>query len=232
MPFRDKDGILNASDCKLPAPAPYPGSFNRNNKEGTLLSRDDWKKSECEKWVMEMEKSEKYENTPFHQRNFCFRAWMLKKFTRISAKETKEMLLFVETQRGEENERDEQIETRNTEEHCMDMEEGLEEDNMEVEYTGSQDLFDSEDDDERHKEWNKEETIRKHLQRSDEDLVASESQLPDCVVRCRAYQDRKENYIQEICFTGELIFKQNYIKMIMDSLYCDAHLFTTHPGCK
>ena len=81
---------------------------------------------------MEMENSEKYESTPFHRRNMCFRAWMLKTYTRISAAETREILLFVETERGDESDDDEQIESQNTEEFSMDMEVGLEENDMEV----------------------------------------------------------------------------------------------------
>ena len=80
----------------------------------------------------------------------------------------------------------------------MNTEEGLEEEVLEIENTGSQDLFDSDNEDERQKEWEKNETIQRKLQRTDKDLVESEAELPECVKRCHRYKERKEQYIQDI----------------------------------
>ena len=49
MPIKDKDKMLQKSDCTMPPPKDYPGKYNRNNSNGSLLTRSEWIKKEAEK---------------------------------------------------------------------------------------------------------------------------------------------------------------------------------------
>ena len=55
--------MIKDGDVKLHPPLRFPGKKNRNNKNGTLMTIDQWKKNEVRKWVAAMKDNEKYEDS-------------------------------------------------------------------------------------------------------------------------------------------------------------------------
>ena len=60
MPVTNIKNMISKSDVKFPPPLKYPGKYNKNNKEGTQLSGEEWKANEAVKWIREMRKNLKY----------------------------------------------------------------------------------------------------------------------------------------------------------------------------
>ena len=55
---------IKLEDCPPPAQT-YPGKMPRNNKTGSLQSRQEYIDSEIEKWVRHFDNAEKYHKTFF-----------------------------------------------------------------------------------------------------------------------------------------------------------------------
>ena len=235
-----EDKYLKKTDCPLPPPSNFPGSFHKDNKSGTLLSREEWKKNEFRKWVIEMQKNVKYEQTPFGYRAACAKSWMSKTFAKSKSQlpivYIKDLLMEIEielagdtntgdnadgsTSRGKEDEVTERIDVDNF---------GLEE-AMDVDYSeinDSPDLFaDSDNEEERptkkksmrlEREEKQEETILGFMKRSDLDLIENEALLPDCVRRSERYQTRKKVYIKNFIdskFDQELTSSQDILEQL------------------
>ena len=58
-----KPDMISNGDIHFPDPLKYPGKLNRNNKQGTLLSRNEWLMEEVKKWITHMKINDKYDNT-------------------------------------------------------------------------------------------------------------------------------------------------------------------------
>ena len=67
-----KSDVLDKTDPSLPNPLLYPGKLNRNNKGGTLLTKQDWIKGEVIKWVTKMKEDLRYDEATHSQK-----AWVL-----------------------------------------------------------------------------------------------------------------------------------------------------------
>ena len=98
MSQQNKDNLLRASDCPVTPPAAYPGKFNRNNKNGTLVSRDDWKKVQAKIWFDEVKNLVKFKETTFANKAVTLKTWMNKTFKGISMKVVRTILIEIESE--------------------------------------------------------------------------------------------------------------------------------------
>ena len=88
--------MINKSDCKIPPPEAFPGKLHHNNVEGTLLSKGDWVKFQCKKWIDDMKQSEKYDASYFGVKVDCLKGWLVKTFDNVSLKLVKDILYELE----------------------------------------------------------------------------------------------------------------------------------------
>ena len=54
---------ISQGDCPHSPAAPYPGKYGHNNKTGSKLSRNEFKKAQVRLWVSHFSGNPKYENT-------------------------------------------------------------------------------------------------------------------------------------------------------------------------
>ena len=100
MPVPNPGDVLCKRDNNsLTNPEKYPGKVSRNNKNGTLLNRDQWKRQEASKWVDAMKDNDRYDDTPHYQKAWLLQAWLQKTFPNISIKDSKTMLYDCEEER-------------------------------------------------------------------------------------------------------------------------------------
>jgi hypothetical protein len=102
MARNDTEDMMKKSDCKLPPPEAYPGVLHHNNVSGTLLSRGDWVKFECRKWIEEMKHSVKYDASYFSVKVHCLKGWLVKTFHNVSVKVVKDILYELENKLEDE----------------------------------------------------------------------------------------------------------------------------------
>ena len=88
--------MLKASHCDLSPPKKYPGRYGRNNKDGTLMTKEDWIQTEARLWVDRMKKHESYDVSYFSIKVDCLLKWLRKSFPKITTKEVKAILYEVE----------------------------------------------------------------------------------------------------------------------------------------
>ena len=88
---------LDKTDPKLPSPVIYPGKRNRNNKGGTLLTKQEWMKGEVNKWVTRMKEDINYNETIHSRKALLLNNWMRKTFNSISMKNVKQLLYDCES---------------------------------------------------------------------------------------------------------------------------------------
>ena len=172
MPIKDKDKMLQKSDCTMPPPKDYPGKYNRNNSNGSLLTRSEWIKKEAEKWILNMKDHEKYDDTYFSVKAFCLRGWLQKTFTKISVKQTSELLFELEKtedQDGDDDnrERDDLQEMEGEPEDLLDLIPDVEE----MEHDGQMTRQE------------KEQIIKTHVDALNKESIENEMNLPE-FVRC------------------------------------------------
>ena len=89
--------ISKLDNKKVPQPLKYQGKLQKNNKNRTLLSKSDWKKSETKKWVNVMKVSEKYDFTSHAVKAWVLQDWLRKTFANVTLKEVKKLLYECET---------------------------------------------------------------------------------------------------------------------------------------
>ena len=109
MPYKNRDKMLKKSDCTLPPPNGYPGKYSKDNKDGTLLTKEDWWRKEGKTWVNEMKQNEKYDDTNWSLKADCLKAWLVKTFHQISTREAKEILFDIEADNGDEDVSDQDV---------------------------------------------------------------------------------------------------------------------------
>ena len=189
--------MLKKSDCKIPPPDPYPGIVHHKNTGGTLLSRDDWVKFECKKWMDEMQKSEKYDVTYFSDKVHCLKGWLVKTFANVSLKVVKNILYDLESNLQDEDNPSVKSEESDSENSEIDDEMMDEDENDEQ---NSPDLFasDSEkmEDDPPLTRKGKISTITFYVEQLDENLLDDEEVVPEFVKNSRRYKKRRNEFIE------------------------------------
>ena len=196
MPGRPGN-MLKASHCDLSPPKKYPGKYGRNNKDGTLMTKEEWIQTEAKVWVDRMKKHESYDASYFSIKVDCLLKWLRKSFPKITTKEIKAILYEVE----EETEEPQEVTTTpEAGQGTKDLSEF--EEQMEMEYDerpSSPDMFDS---DEMEEEVSltrveKEKLIEEYAGKINKKIIEDEDSLPEFVKNSRIYKERKEEYIGE-----------------------------------
>ena len=95
MPGR-QENMLKASHCDLSPPKKYPGRYGRNNKDGTMMTKEEWIQKEAKVWVDRMKKHESYDVSYFSVKVDNLLKWLRKAFHKITTKETKTILYALE----------------------------------------------------------------------------------------------------------------------------------------
>ena len=58
--IKDRDKMLTVSDCTLPPPKNWTGKYGRNNQNGVVETRQEWKLKEARDWFDGMKETDKY----------------------------------------------------------------------------------------------------------------------------------------------------------------------------
>ena len=192
-----QDKMLKKSDCNLPNPTCWPGKFNKNNKEGTLITKEDWIKSEAKLWINKMKEHEKYDVTYFSVKVVCLLGWLKKGFPKLTTKETRNILYELEEETSNESEKDE---TPNEDAH-QDRIEPMDTETNFINRPGSPDLFDSDDDEQMEEvcdltRKDKDFSIKQYVDKMSKTLIESEDSMPDFVKNSRIYKKKKNEFIE------------------------------------
>ena len=205
MPYKEPQKFISVSDCSIASPAQFPGKHSRNNKNGTLMTKDDWKEQEAKRWFHDQQ-SDKYDRTPFNRRANLLYHWFNKSF-KMSQIEVNELLLKIESEATDQSD-----ESDSEDLNFEAAEDDNEDDLMDIDLdnpSNSPDMFEMSDiedqvDDSQtgektrvQKDVEKEKTIQSILKLSDKELVESES-LPEFVLKDSRYLGRKNSFIKNL----------------------------------
>ena len=204
MPVPNPGDVLSKRDNNsLANPEKYPGKVSRNNKNGTLLNRDQWKRQEASKWVDAMKDNDRYDDTPNYQKAWLLQTWLQKTFPNISIKDSKTMLYDCEEERDKaEDEVTEISEVEDTEEECPSGEEHLIPD-----YPDSPDMFNNSSEEEMEVDNNLSRTEKERIIKAKIDSISiamleNEENLPEFIKSSRCFKKKKEefldNYVDEL----------------------------------
>ena len=165
------DNFLKTSDCELEPANKYPGRKHRRNPTGSEFEfKEQWIENEVVKWVLEMKQLPKYEETPISQKTYCLR-YHLRKLS-VASSECRKLLINVEARTTQNPDNNIPIVEN------MDMDPPPvtnDEDAMEIENVGSQDMFtDEEENNENMSVTMKEKLILEALERPVEHLIEDE----------------------------------------------------------
>ena len=95
MPKRKGESEIGGEDCPANPATAYPGLYGRNNRNGSVLTKQKFKEEAVRRWVEHFGDSEKYENTSLANKAiYLFRH--LKAF-KVNAKEARALLVKVES---------------------------------------------------------------------------------------------------------------------------------------
>ena len=201
------ENMLKKSDCDLPPPKGWPGKYNKDNKDGTLMTKDDWMKTEAKVWFEKMKKHEKYDDSYFSVKVHCLLGWLKKEFPKITTKETKNILYGLEETADDQQDDITTKDQNQTENNVIIEEEPMDTDFGELPGTPDTDMFDSDDMEEEksltRKE--KEQLIKEYADNVNKDMLEREESMPDFVKNSRIYKQRKDEYIEE--FVDQLFEK-------------------------
>ena len=181
------DNYLKLSDIVLEAAPHYPGKWNRNNKEGSVLTRSEFIEHEVRKWVNALAELEKYQATPISAKGYLL-CDHLKKLN-VAYSHVKRYLLKVESEierpddddGGGDQDRDEDVDHEN------------DGDNNNMEIDEPIDLVEANEIESRNM---KELEVAHAMQMDDVDLFADETNVSQVVKDSAQYYDRKIVYTE------------------------------------
>ena len=91
----EKDGEITSADCPpLSAPA-YPGKYGKNNKRGSLLTREQFLEDVVRRWVEHFQESNKYENTSLANKALYLKRHL--KAFKVDMKKARSLIVKVES---------------------------------------------------------------------------------------------------------------------------------------
>ena len=67
MPKRKNE--ISQEDCPVWVASSYPGKFRKDNLNGTLMSRQEWKEDQVRRWCEHFSDNPKYENSSLASKN-------------------------------------------------------------------------------------------------------------------------------------------------------------------
>ena len=221
-------GMLKKSDCDIPPPKKWPGKYNKNNKDGTNMTKDDWIMKEAQVWFDHMKNHEKFDASYFSVKVDCLFGWLKKGFSKFTTKETKAILydLMETADNLEDNipmpDQSPQDDSVNERDEPMDTDF--------VELPNSPDMFDSDDmeDETSLTRTERERLVKEYGDKINKDMIEREESLPDFVRNSRFYKQRKDEYIEEFVdqlfegYTSQDIV--NSLSQLPDFIQHDAKL--------
>ena len=189
---------LKKTDITFSNPLRYPGKKNRNNKNGSLLTKEEWIKGEVSKWVEILKDTPKYDNTPHSEKAWVLSFWLNKTFKGITIKYAKELLYDCETNidNREELKRNENLDETSDSDDEYNVLEG----NVEQGIESSQDMFESTSDEDMETDREltrseKEKIIEEHINKISENMLNNEEQIPEFVRNSHAFKKSKEDFV-------------------------------------
>ena len=100
MSKRKADSEIARGDCPLNPAAAYPGKYGRNNRGGSVLTKEKFKEEAVRCWIEHFGESEKFENTPLGNKA-SYLAQHLKAL-KVNAKEARALIVRVESDQTRE----------------------------------------------------------------------------------------------------------------------------------
>ena len=88
---------LSVADNPQPRPI-YPGKWNRNNKAGSLLTKEEWMQDQAKLWVQKMQEKPLYKKTHLSKK-----ALLLASYLPFKARSHKAKVIHKPTSRSQEN---------------------------------------------------------------------------------------------------------------------------------
>ena len=227
MPKRKKNGDeIEREDCPDWVASSFPGKFHKDNLNGTLMSRQEWKEDQVRRWCEHFNDNPKYENTSLaHKVRYLVRH--LKKLN-VKNGDARALLVKVESEQegggedqmeeevgGEEGDGEDQIEEEGDGEDRV-QEEGGGEDHMEEESGGEDQMEDESDGEDQIEEGDGEEMevdeesdvegeksrgwldleVKKYLAMTDQELFEEHLVIPGCVQKSRKFKARRREFIR------------------------------------
>lgn len=221
----EEGGEITSADCPPSSAPAYPGKYGKNNKSGSLLTREQFLEDVVRRWVEHFQESDKYENTSLaHKARYLIRH--LKAF-KVDAKKARSLIVKVESyprREDAEQEREGLVEGGNEddggggeggdvevqenieveevggggdrEDADMDFEENEDEENDQVmESEEEEDLGGEEGSVPEERRAEREFQVRLFLEKSDDELFVSGIRIPECVTKSVKFKKRQKAFI-------------------------------------
>lgn len=220
-----KVGEINAADCPPTPATAYPGRYGKNNKTGSIKTKQQFLEEAVRFWVEHFEGSDKYENTSLSNKA-RYLVWHLRAL-KVNVKKARALIVKVESDQRREvvGEREGLVEDgQGAYGGGGDEADHVEEDNLddqeEGEDGGEMENFDMGCDEE--EDWDhqlmvrglivseeekvggaessekraeREFVVREYLEKSDDELFEGGLEIPDCVQNSVRFKERKKRFI-------------------------------------
>ena len=226
MPKRKNE--ISREDCPDWVASAFPGKFDKNNSNGTLMSRQEWKEDQVRRWCEHFSDNPKYENSSLASKVLYLVPHL--KILKVKPGEARALLVKVESDvegggdhiEVEVGGEDHIEEEGDGEDHIG--EEGGGEDHMEVEGDGEDPIEegdmgeDMEVDEESDKE-NDEESrgrvdleVKRYMDMTDQELFEEHLVIPVCVLNSRKFKARKREFIRQYMERSEWTSSQEILE--------------------
>ena len=93
-------GEINAADCPSTPAAAWPGKYRRNNKTGSVMTKQQFVEGAVRRWVEHFEGSDKYENTSLSNKA-RYLVWHLRALN-VNVKKARALIVKVESDQRRE----------------------------------------------------------------------------------------------------------------------------------
>lgn len=213
MPKRKKNyDEISQVDCPDWVASSFPGKFHKDNLNGTLMSRQEWKEDQVRRWCEHFSDNPKYENTSLANKVMYLVRHL--KMLKVKIREARALLVKVESEvegDGEDQIEQEvggdQIEVEGDgEEHMEEKEDGEDhseedgggEDHMEEVGDMGEDMEVDEESDvegEESRGWVDLE-VKKYLAMTDHELFEEDLVIPRCVQKSQKFKARKREFVR------------------------------------
>lgn len=164
---------IRREDCPEGQAPKYPGKKNKNNKNGSDLSKSEFVKKMIEDWVRHFEGNEKYQHTPWANKTRYLFTHL--EHLNVSKRDAQKQLIEIETKVAEEVEENEIIQSQNSLSQEMD---------VEKDESDKQESVRS--------RWGKDQEIKKLMELDDQQLFEGGQEIPENVKSSNRYKQREK----------------------------------------
>ena len=230
MPKRKNE--ISQEDCPVWVASSYPGKFRKDNLNGTLMSRQEWKEDQVRLWCEHFSDNPKYENSSLASKNRYLVPHL--KILKVKPGEARALLVKVESDvEGGRDHIEEEVggdhieeggagEDHTGDEGCGEdhmEEEGDSEDHIEEGDMAEEDMevdeeSDEESDEERDEErrgWVDHE-VKKYLAMTDQELFEEDLVIPVCVRTSHKFKARKREFVRQYMERNEWTTSQEILE--------------------